>query len=113
MYIDDIHIREQYHSELHTYSLERNSWTLHVNLNEPGPISEHSASIVKINNQKRMIVFGGSILPIDQTSQETNDLWQWTDSTWTLIQVNSVRPEPRKGFTFFSYKIIIKIQYYF
>jgi len=97
IYIDDIHIREQLHSELHSYSLERNSWNLHVNLNEPGPISDHSASMININNQKRMIVFGGSIIPIDQTTQRTNDLWQWTD-TWTLIPVNGIRPEPRKGY---------------
>jgi hypothetical protein len=96
IYIDDIHIREQLHNELHTYSFERNSWTLHPNLNEPGPISDHSASIVNINNQKRMIVFGGSTTLVNLTSQRTNDLWQWTD-TWTLIDVNGIRPEPRKG----------------
>jgi len=48
-----------------------------------------------------MIVFGGSISPIDQTSQRTNDLWQWTD-TWTLIDVNGIRPEPRKGHSQFT-----------
>jgi hypothetical protein len=98
IYIDDIHIREQLHSELHSYSLERNSWNIHVNLNEPGPISDHSASMINIYNQKRMIIFGGSIILNDQTAQRTNDLWQWTDNTWTLIPINGIRPEPRKGY---------------
>jgi hypothetical protein len=100
IYIDDIHTREQLHNELHSYSLETNTWNLHENLNEPGPICEHSASMIEINNQKRMIVFGGCNATNDraqQTSpQRTNDLWQWTD-TWTIIPVNGIRPEPRKG----------------
>ena len=96
IYLDDIHVREQLHSELHSYSIERNSWTLHANLNEPGPIADHSASMVTINHQKRMIVFGGLATQIDQTSQRTNNLWQWTD-TWTLIDIHGVQPEPRKG----------------
>lgn len=96
IYIDDVHIREQLHSELHSYSMEKNSWTLHVSLNEPGSIADHSASIVKMNNEKRMIIFGGLITQTDQTFQRTNNLWQWTD-TWTLIDVNGIRPEPRRG----------------
>jgi hypothetical protein len=102
VYIDDIHIREQLHNELHSYSLERNTWTLHVNLVEPGPICDHSASMVTINNQKRMIIFGGCVGPIDQqlALQRTNDLWQWTDihtNIWAIVQVDGIRPEPRKG----------------
>ena len=98
VYIDDIHIREQLHNELHSYSLDRNTWNLHANLNEPGPISDHSASMININNQKRMIVFGGWITTADQqsTPQRTNDLWQWTN-TWSRIHVDGIRPEPRKG----------------
>ena len=108
IYIDDIHIREQLHGELHSYSLERNSWNLHSNVNEPGLISDHSASIVNIDNQKRMIVFGGSMATMNQnrqsTPERTNDLWQWTDirtNTWTMIQVNGIRPEARKGYFVF------------
>ncbi|CAF1416795.1 unnamed protein product [Rotaria sp. Silwood1] len=117
IYIDDIHMREQLHNELHSYSLEKNSWNLHVNLNEPGPICDHSASIININNQKRMIIFGGSMIINDQnqqsTPQRTNDLWQWTDihtNIWTMIHVNGTKPEPRKGhsqFTLNSQNILI------
>ncbi|CAF4322812.1 unnamed protein product, partial [Rotaria magnacalcarata] len=103
IYIDDIHMRKQLHNELHAYSLERNSWKLHVNFNEPGPICGHSASMVNVNNQKRMIIFGGCTLTNDQsqqaTPQNTNDLWQWTDiqtNTWTMIHVNGIKPEPRE-----------------
>ncbi|CAF1317566.1 unnamed protein product [Adineta steineri] len=107
IYIDDIHIREQLHSELHSYSFERNSWSLHDNLNEPGPICDHSASMINVNNQKRMIVFGGNTGTREQPSplQRTNDLWQWTDihtNTWTMIQVDGIRPEPRKGHSQFT-----------
>jgi hypothetical protein len=101
IYSGDIYVTKQLHNELHSYSLERNSWTVHVSLNEPGPISDHSASIVNINNQKRMIVFGGFISLNDRVIQRTNDLWQWKD-TWTLIQVNGVRPEPRQGHSQFT-----------
>ncbi|CAF0957454.1 unnamed protein product [Rotaria sordida] len=113
IYIDDIHMREQLHHELHSYSLEKNSWNLHKNLNEPGPICDHSASIININNQKRMIIFGGCMIIDDQyqqsTPQRTNDLWQWTN-TWTMIHVNGTKPEPRKGhsqFTLNSENILI------
>jgi hypothetical protein len=98
IYIDDIHTREQLHNELHSYSFERNSWNLHENLTEPGPICDHSASMININNQKRMIVFGGCVVAMDQTPpQRTNDLWQWTN-TWTIIHVDGIRPEPRKSY---------------
>jgi hypothetical protein len=100
IYIDDKHMREQLHNELHSYSLERNVWTLHVSLNEPGPISDHSASMININNQKRMIVFGGCS-DRQSVSQQTNDLWQWSDiqtNIWTKISIDGVRPEPRKGY---------------
>lgn len=104
IYIDDIHTRKQLHNELHSYSFERNSWSIHANLNEPGPISEHSASMININNQKRMIIFGGCIITNDQNQlsvpQRTNELWQWTNiltNTWTLVHVNGIKPEPRKG----------------
>jgi len=96
VYIDDLHIREQLHSDLHTYSLERNTWTKHVQLDEPGPISDHSASIVHFENQKRMIVFGGLTSINDQISQRSNQLWQWAD-TWTQIHAQGTQPEPRKG----------------
>ncbi|CAF3202581.1 unnamed protein product [Rotaria socialis] len=117
IYIDDIHMRKQLHNELHAYSLERNSWKLNVNFNEPGPICGHSASMVTVNNQKRMIIFGGCTLTNDQsqqaTPQSTNDLWQWTDiqtNTWTMIHVDGIRPEPREGhsqFTLNSENILI------
>ncbi|UJR10800.1 hypothetical protein I4U23_014988 [Adineta vaga] len=107
IYTDDIHMREQLHHELHSYSIEGNTWNLHSNLSEPGPISDHSASIVAINNQKRMIVFGGMVGTMNQQSllQGTNDLWQWTDietNTWTMIQIDCNRPEPRKGHSQFT-----------
>ena len=92
--IDGVHLREQLHSELHAYSLERNTWTLHASLNEPGPICEHSASMVG----RRMIVFGGSIVMPDQTvAQPSNDLWEWTDDWRKLSLDEGVKPEARKG----------------
>ena len=91
--IDGIHFREQLHSELHSYSLARNSWTLHASLNEPGPICDHSASMVR----DRMIVFGGSMIAADQgVAQPSNDLWEWTD-TWRKLALEGVKPEARKG----------------
>ena len=100
IYIDDIHMREQYHSELHSYSIERNCWNLHVSLNEPGPICDHSASIIHRNDQSLMIIFGGSIMNADSMQpnlvQENNNLWQWND-VWTLVNVDGLKPEPRRG----------------
>ncbi|CAF0980753.1 unnamed protein product [Adineta ricciae] len=107
IYTDDIHMREQLHHELHSYSLENNTWNLHVSLNEPGPISEHSASIAIVNNQKLMVVFGGLVGAVNQQAvlQLTDDLWQWTNietNTWSMVQVNGLRPEPRKGHSQFT-----------
>ena len=104
VHIGDIHMREQLHHELHSYSMERNLWTLLVNVNEPGPICDHSASISNLHDRSRMIVFGGLVAATDHNepaiAQRTNDLWQWSDvetNTWTKIVVEGTRPEPRKG----------------
>ena len=92
--IDGIqHLREQLHSELHSYSLERNTWTSHASFNEPGPICDHSASMVG----RRMIVFGGSIVLPDQTvGQQSNDLWEWMNDWRKLSLGEGVKPEARK-----------------
>ena len=101
IHVDDIHIREQLHHELHSYSFEKNSWTLQSNLNEPGPICDHSASMIEGINGKEMIVFGGSMMNFDLSLHETrNDLWKWTGTQrniWTKIPVEGIQPEGRKG----------------
>ena len=93
------HLREQLHSELRSYSMERNTWTLHVYLNEPGAICDHSAPMVG----HQMIVFEGPIIPSDQTvAQPSHDLWgmdEWLEETLSLYLGEGVKPEARKGQT--------------
>jgi len=103
VFVDDVHMREQLHSELHSFSLEKNSWTIHPNLNEPGPICDHSASMM---NENQMIVFGGSMINDERiVAEPTNFLWKWTGistNIWTKISIEGVEPEPRKGHSQFT-----------
>jgi hypothetical protein len=105
IHTDDIHLREQLHNELHSYSFASNCWTRHVDVNEPGPICDHSASMATdANGRTAMIVFGGSTVNIDQINQmspqPSNELWQWTgvqSNRWSKIRVDGPTPEGRKG----------------
>lgn len=100
VFVDDVHMREQLHGELHSYSFEKNSWSIHPNLDEPGPICDHSASMIEGN---QMIVFAGSMINDERAVPEpTNVLWRWTgisSNVWTKILAEGVEPEPRKGFS--------------
>ena len=76
VFVDDVHMREQLHSELHSFSLEKNSWTIHPNLNEPGPICDHSASMM---NENQMIVFGGSMINDERIVAEPTNFFMEMD----------------------------------
>ncbi|CAF0980537.1 unnamed protein product [Didymodactylos carnosus] len=92
IHVDDVHVRQQQHSELHIYSLDRNCWYLQSSINDPGGIADHSASVLN----RSMIVFGGLL---ESRRQKSNELYEYKfdEKSWTKVDVNGVKPEPRQG----------------